>query len=115
VKFLFDENIDPATVRGLLREDASLDVVQARLEHGGTSDEFLIEWSTKQNCLLVTRDVNTLVGFAYKRVEEGVPTCGIIVLRQEASLRSIIQDLLLLAKASEADEWVNQVIYLPLK
>lgn len=115
MKFLFDEHIDPAIVRGLLREDETLDIVETRLELGGTSDESLIEWCTEQNRLLVTRDVNTLVGAAYKRIEEGVPTCGVIVLRQGASLRSIIQDLLLLAKASNVDEWANQILYLPLK
>ncbi len=113
MQFLFDEHIDPALARGLLREDDTLDIVEARLEHHGESDENLIEWCTQHNYLLVTRDVNTLIGFAYQRIKESIPTCGVIVLRQQSNLGSLIQDLLLLARASEVSEWQNQVIYLP--
>jgi predicted nuclease of predicted toxin-antitoxin system len=69
VKFLFDEHIDPAIVRGLLREDETLEIVEARLEHSGMPDENLIEWCSQHGYLLITRDVNTLVGAAYQRIE----------------------------------------------
>jgi hypothetical protein len=35
------------------------------------------------------------------------------VLRKEVAIGIIIQNLLLLAKASDTEEWLNQVLYLP--
>jgi len=114
IAFLFDEHVDPALVRGLHREEANLDILEARLALGGEPDEALIERATHEGRVLVTRDLNTLVGTAYARVEAGMPTCGVLVLRQDALLGVLIRDLLLVAQASEAEDWADRVTFVPL-
>lgn len=114
MKYLMDEHINPAIVRGLLRANPELEIVQASKTHIGTPDPELIEWATVNDYLLVTRDVNTLVGYVYERITAGIHTEGIFVLRQEATIGEVVQDLLLIAATSQAEEWANQVIYIPL-
>jgi hypothetical protein len=80
-----------------------------------TPDPALLEYATSQGCILITRDVNTLVGFAYERIAEETYTEGVFVLRQNASLGQIIQDLLLIAEASTLEEWANLITFIPLE
>ena len=115
MKFLMDENIGPTLARGLLRVKPDLDIVLGYLMFPGMSDPDLIEWATENNYILITRDINTLVGFAYQRIEKNIPTTGVFVLRKEAQLAEIIDHLLLIASASQTDEWVDQVNYIPLQ
>lgn len=114
MKYVLDEHINPAIVRGLLRANPNLEVVQVSQQFSGMADPELIEWATINGYVLVTRDVNTLVGFAYERIAQGIHTEGVFVLRQDASFGGIITDLLLIAASSERTEWANQVIYIPL-
>ena len=114
MKYLLDEHINPAIARGLLRANPNLEVVLVSQQFAGIADPALIEWATVNGYILVTRDVNTLVGFAYERIAQGIHTEGVFVLRQDASFGEIISDLLLIAASSEPSEWTNQVIYIPL-
>ena len=109
-----DEHIDPAIVRGLLRVKPSLEIVLASRQFVGWPDQDLLEWAAQNGYLLVTRDINTLVGFAYQRIEKGQFTEGILVLRQGFSIGQVIRDLLLMAEVGLPGEWSNQILYLPL-
>jgi hypothetical protein len=64
---------------------------------------------------LVSQDINTLIGFAYKRIENNIPTAGVFILRQEVSYRTMLEDLLAALLLSESHEWQNQVTYVPFK
>ncbi len=97
MKLFMDENIGPALARGLLRIKPDLDIALGYLMFPGMSDPDLLEWTTENNYILITRDVNTLVGYAYQRIEKGIPTTGVFVLRKEALLSEIIEHLLLIA------------------
>ena len=39
---------------------------------------------------------------------------GILIVSQDIPIVRVIEDLLLLDECSEQDEWVGQVVYLPL-
>jgi hypothetical protein len=115
MKFLFDEHIDPAIARGVQRLKSDLTIVLASVELAGTADPDLLEYATQNKCILVTRDVNTLVGFAYERIAAGTYTEGVFVLRQDVSVGLIIRDLLLVAEASQLEEWANLITFIPLE
>jgi predicted nuclease of predicted toxin-antitoxin system len=114
MKFLFDEHIDPAIARSLVRLKPDLSIVLTSVELPGTSDPQLLEYATFNKCILITRDVNTLLGFAYQRIEAGTHTEGVFVLRQNSSVGQVVQDLLLVSEASQWDEWANQITFNPL-
>ena len=49
------------------------------------------------------------------RLYAGRPNWGIFVVPQQASLGEIIESLLLVWTASQAEEWRNQIVYLPFR
>ena len=59
MRFLANENFDVLCVQ-------DTEIYQA-------DDPAVLEWATQQGRILLTRDVNTMVGFAYERVEAGLP------------------------------------------
>jgi len=116
LKFAADENFSMHVVKGVLRRHAEIDIVRVQdVGLRGASDSSVIQWSASEGRMLLTHDANTLSGFAYARVAQGLPMCGVIEVPLRLSVRSAIEDILLLAECSVEGEWEGQVIYLPLK
>jgi hypothetical protein len=63
---------------------------------------------------LITQDENTMVGFAWDRVKAGRPMPGVIVRRRSVPIRQAIDDLLLAAYCGAAEDFKDQVHFLPL-
>jgi predicted nuclease of predicted toxin-antitoxin system len=113
LRYLFDEHI-PLLIADFLREqESSSEIVQANYRFPGLSDPELLEWATENDYILVSQDINTLIGFAYKRIENNIPTSGVFILRSFASYRAMLEDLLAAMLLSESSEWKDQVTYLP--
>jgi predicted nuclease of predicted toxin-antitoxin system len=116
VKLLADENFRGAIVRGLLRRLPTCDLV--RVPDVGLSeadDPDVLAWAADEGRIVLTHDARTLIGYAYERVSTGLTMPGIIEVRQDQAIGSVIEDLLLLIEASQEGEWKDQVIYLPLR
>jgi hypothetical protein len=112
---LADENFSGPVVRGLRRRHPDVDIVTVQ-EAGLTSaiDPEVLEWAARHSRLVVTHDVQTMIGFAKQRTEAGLPMPGLIEARRELAARVLIQDLYTLVYCSQPGEWEGQVIYLPL-
>jgi hypothetical protein len=63
--------------------------------------------------IIVSHDVTTMSAKAWARVEAGEPMPGLFLVRQLSPIAPIIESLIMVSVASEAEEWVNQVRYLP--
>jgi Domain of unknown function (DUF5615) len=116
VKLLADENFRGAIVRGLLRRRPDLDLV--RVPDVGlieADDPTILAWAAAEGRMVLTHDAATFIGFAYDRVNAGLPMSGIIEVRQDLPIGPVIDDLLLLVDASHDGEWDGQVLYLPLR
>jgi predicted nuclease of predicted toxin-antitoxin system len=115
MRFLADENLDGRILRGLRRENANWDVIRVQdTDIYQADDVTVLEWAARENRIVLTHDVNTLLDSAYQRVRENKFMPGVILIHRDAPFRQVIEDLLLILEASEADEYENQVIYLPL-
>ncbi len=114
--FLADHNFNAKIVKGFLQRTTLAQVVYARdVGLSRTPDPELLVWAVENNCLVLTHDVNTLVGYAYDRVEVAQPTPGVFVAPQTLAVGRAIDDLLLVVECSEPEEWQGQVHYLPLQ
>lgn len=106
VRFLADENLDAGIIRGL----------RAREPLQGTKDPALLELAERQDRALITYDRNTMTRHCRDRLNAGKLNPGVFILRQdEAAIGAIIESLLLVWSASQAEEWRNQVVYLPFR
>jgi predicted nuclease of predicted toxin-antitoxin system len=114
IKFLADENLRRAIVLGLRRREPSANFVQA-YEAGaaGKDDLTVLRIAAEQNRILVSHDLKTVPQhFRHFIARQASP--GVILIPQQLSLSTAIEQLVLIWLASEAEEWVNQIRFLPL-
>ena len=115
LRLLTDEDFNGRIVRGLRRRMPELDLVRVQdTEVSGDEDPEVLEWAAAEGRILLTHDVATMTAFAYQRVREGKPLPGVVEVPQSMPIGQAIEDILLLAAASEPGEYEGQVVYLPL-
>ncbi len=75
----------------------------------------LLEWAAQEARILLTHDVETMVGFAYARIAEGLPMPGLFVVGSTALIGTVVEHLLIALGSTLSDnEWEGQVVYFPL-
>ncbi|HEV8638344.1 MAG TPA: DUF5615 family PIN-like protein [Chloroflexota bacterium] len=110
-----DENLDDAIFHGLLRQLPGLDLVRVQdTELAGAIDPVLLEWAASEGRILLTHDVKTMSTYAYERVAADQPMPGVVVINRSVPVRRAIEEIALIAVASDPEEWRNQVRWLPL-
>src|SRR5829696_1488647 len=115
LKFLADNDLNKQIVAGVLRHSSELEFRTVR-EFGFTrrNDAFLLEYAAERGYIIVSHDVNTMTAAAYKRLAEGKYLAGLFLVPQSFPIRPIINNLLLIWSASDAEDWASQVMFLPL-
>lgn len=113
---LADACFDHDLLRALLHHRPNLDIVTAQsLAMDSADDRELREWAARHDRVILTHDLNTLAGFAYERVQAGMPMLGVIEVRLGGAWSRIIDDLLLLITCATTDELQNRVHFVPLR
>jgi hypothetical protein len=115
VKYLFDEDLNGRIVRGVRRRISALDsttVQEADLPEA--SDPTVLDWAASQGRVVITHDHRTMRTCAEDRLKAGLPMTGLILVPQTAPLGQVIDDLVLVAEATTAEEWNGTIVFLPL-
>jgi hypothetical protein len=63
--------------------------------------------------IVVTNDVNTMIGFAAARMASHQPFAGLIAVRRRQPLRKIAESLHLIWTATDAEEWPGRIEFIP--
>jgi hypothetical protein len=114
IRFLADENFNGKILRGLRRKCPDADILRAQDTLLYQSpDPLLLAWAAQQGCIVLTHDVETMVGYAFERVAAGLPMPGLIVVRDNLAWDRIIEDLATVLEASDMPDWENRVIFVP--
>jgi uncharacterized protein DUF5615 len=110
-----DENFNNDIVRGLQRRNPQVDIVRVQdAGLSGASDEAILEWAASEGRVLLTHDVSTLTRSVYERVNAHLPMPGVFEVGRSVTVRTAIEDILLLVELSLPGEWEGQIRYLPL-
>jgi hypothetical protein len=115
LRFLTDEDFDGRLTRALLARVPGLDLVRVQdvgLTH--VPDPDILAWAAAEDRIVLTHDRNTMTGFASARVNAGLPLPGLFVVDRQASTGRILNDLEVMAVASEMDDWRNRIVFVPL-
>jgi hypothetical protein len=56
-----------------------------------------------------------MVGFAWARVQSGLPMPGVLALLVNTGVGPVIDDILLVAISYEPDDIKDQILYIPLR
>ncbi|MEK7830947.1 MAG: DUF5615 family PIN-like protein [Acidobacteriota bacterium] len=114
VKLYMDVHVRRAVTEGLKLR--GVDVLTAQ-EDGKRrlADPLLLDRAGELNRLLFTQD-DDLLREAKLRQQSGIEFAGIVYAHQlNISIGECVDDLEIIAGASELSEWINRVEYLPLK
>jgi hypothetical protein len=115
LRLISDEDVNDAIIKGLRRREPTVDIVRAvDVGLGHTDDPIILEWAAKEGRVLITGDVNTMLGFGWARVQDGLPMSGVVALLENAAIGRAIDDILTVVHCLMADEMKDQVMYIPL-
>lgn len=114
IKLYMDVHVRRAVTIGLRLR--GVDILTAQEDGTGKFDDpLLLDRATKLDRILFTQDDDLLMEAA-RRQETGERFAGVIYGHQlNMTVGQCIEDLELITQATEPDEWVNRVAYLPLK
>jgi hypothetical protein len=115
VRFLADASLHDAIVSGCLRREPSMDFLSAHEAHlEGLEDPEVLAIAAEDDRILVTSDLRTMPGhFGDFLLDRGC-CCGVFLVKQTAPVAEVIDALILVWAASEADEWRNRIVEIPL-
>jgi hypothetical protein len=115
LRFLTDEDFDGRLTGALLERMPALDL--ARVQDVGlmqTPDEEILAWAAVHERIVLTHDRNTMSGSASARVRAEEPMPGLFIVDRRSSPGQSLDDLELMATASEMDEWRDRIVFIPL-
>ena len=107
--------MNDAIVAGVRRREPGMEFSRLRdLGLATRSDPEVLEYAAQENWIVVSHDVNTMREVACTRLGAGLSMGGLLLVQQRTPVSPIIESLLLIWAASEAEEWAGQVKFLPL-
>jgi predicted nuclease of predicted toxin-antitoxin system len=114
-KFAADENLNNQIIRALMLRVPDLDIVRVQdAGLAGMDDPTVLDWAAGENRVLLTHDVRTMTGYVYERLRAGKPMPGVVAIRSDIPVASVIETLMLMIGASFTEEWDSQIRYIPL-
>lgn len=113
-RFLADEDLKFEIVLAVRRLEPTIDFPTViELGRAGSTDEQVLEFAHTEGRILVSHDVNTLRGLADGRVADGRGVGGVLLTAQGNPTRAVAETIHTIWGASEADEWVDRVVFIP--
>jgi hypothetical protein len=114
-RFLADHDLNEHIIDGALRREPALEFIRAReVGLSARPDSEVLAFAAENGFLLVSHDVNTMPAHAYARIAARARMRGLLMVHQADPIGRIIDSLVLIWSASEAEEWDDQVRFLPL-
>jgi hypothetical protein len=99
-------DLNDAIVVGARRREPATEFSRLRdLGLATRSDPEVLEFAAQESWILVSHDVNTMREVACIRLDAGLSIGGLLLIHQRTGVSSIIESLLLIWAASEAEEW----------
>jgi hypothetical protein len=116
IRFLLDENLSPRLIRALHRLNPAIDVLRVGQDGApplGTADPDLLRHLEITQLLLVTDNRTSMPEHLQEYWAQGGHLWGLVWIRPGTSLGRLAQELHLIWDASEAEEWLDRVEWVP--
>ena len=79
-----------------------------------TPDPEILAWCEQHQFILITNNRKSMPQHLSDHLSAGHHIPGIFTINLEVPMGKIIEELLLIAGASDADEYIDQITYIPL-
>ncbi len=114
-RFLADHDLNEHVVDGVQRREPVLEFVRARdVDMSDREDAEVLAFAAQQGFIVVSHDVNTMTSAAYDILNAGGTMAGLLMVQQSKPIGPVIDALVLIWSASDAEEWIGQIRFLPL-
>lgn len=100
----------------LQRYHPAIDILRVGDEEApplGTLDPDILRYLDQAQRILVTDNRATMPDHADEHLKSGGQHWGILEIRPQTTKKQVIDTLCLLWEASEAEEWINQIQWIP--
>jgi hypothetical protein len=115
LRLLTDENFKNSIVRGLKLRLPQLDIVSVRqVGLAALPDPILLKWAAREERIILTHDIRTMVPDAVRVLRQGELMAGVIFVPDRMPIGSAVRDLELLLACSSQSALSNTIKYLPL-
>lgn len=114
IRFQADADLNQVIVWAVLRRVPAIDFKTATAAGlGGLADPIVLARAAREGRILVTHDQTTMPRHfgEFLQAQRGP---GLLVVPQHLALRQVADDLILIWTATEAEEWVNRIAFLPI-
>lgn len=114
IRFQADADLNEDIVSGVRRREPLIDF-QTAAEAGlqGLTDLLVLQYAARGGRILVSHDRKTMPRyFATFIAAETSP--GLFIISQTTDVRVAIEELIMIWSASEAEEWVNTMLTVPV-
>ena len=114
VRFQADADLNHAIVSATLRREPTIDFRSApSADLAGRDDMEVLAIAAQEGRVLVSHDTRTMPGHFAEFISNNTST-GVVIASQRLGIAVVVEELLLIWSASDADEWVNRITHLPL-
>ena len=117
LKYLLDENVNPAYLTQMRRQEPDIPI-RAIGEPGmppkGTLDPEILLWCEAHQFVLVTNNRASMPPHLSDHLTQGHHIPGIFILNSNIGIGGNLEELILAALASEEDEYQDRIVHLPL-
>jgi hypothetical protein len=115
MRFAADENFDGNILKERRKRFPDLDNVRVQdTRMYQAPDPAVLGWAAKEERIILTHDVQTLVGDAYAHVEQGLPLPGVILIPDTLPIGKALDDLEVAIGAGSPDNFKDRVTFIPL-
>ncbi len=114
IRFQADADIRHAIVLAVRRRESAIDFASAAdsgLE--GLPDPEVLALAARQGRILITHDRRTMLDHFRAHLVRGKSSPGVFLVSQDAALGPVVDALVMVWAASDAEEWKDQVRHLP--
>jgi hypothetical protein len=114
IRFQGDADLDGRILRGLKRAAPEIDI-QTAAQAGltGLKDPEVLRIAAEAGRILVSQDRRTMPAH-FARYVKSARSPGVILQRGAVPIVTVVEELILIATASEAEEWINRLVWIPL-
>jgi len=114
IKFQADADFNQIILNAAIRSEPLIDFQSAGTAGiHGLSDTEVLALAAKWGRLLVTHDQTTMPTH-FANFIATAQSAGVLIVPQHLPFNVVVDELILIWLATEAEEWINRIAYLPL-
>ena len=114
VRFQADADLKHAILRAILHREPTIDFRSATsADLPGRDDMEVLAIAAQEGRVLVSHDSRTMPSHFAEFIARNTSP-GVVIASQRLGIPVVVEELLLIWSASEADEWANRITHLPL-